>query len=370
MGKFKYQERTREDVTARKNQSGGSRESVVRDDTKLFVPKGGDYGVRILPATWEDAKHFGFDVFIHYGIGADNNAYICLQKMAHERCPICEEREKAEKAGEEEFAKQLKATKRVAMYVIDRDEEDEGVKLWLAPWTVDREISSLQEDKRTKEVFRIDHPDEGFDVSFTREGKGQQSKYLGFQLSRRDSPISKDEDAQDEILQYIADNPIPDLLLLKDAEELEQALSMTGTKGKDKDEDEDKPRRRKEKEEEDDKPARPRLGRKPREEDEDEDKDKPRGKASRDEDEDKPRRRREEEEDEDKPRRSRDEDEDKPRRSREEEDEDKPRRSKEKDEDEDKPRSRRDREEEEDPPPRKAAGSSLKDRLAAAKGKK
>jgi len=224
-GGFKYRARTAEQVKNRASQSGGSRDAFVQDDVKLFVPKTGDHSIRILPPTWDDADHFGLDVFVHYGIGVDGSAYLCLHKMKGEDCPLCEERGRAEKEGEEELAAALKPTKRVGVYVIDRNNEKEGPKLWTMPWTFDRDMCAQAVDKKTGEVYNLDDPEEGYDVSFTIEGQGQTKKYIGIQIDRRPSPLSDDEDMAEEWLEFIQSHPIPEILNYFEPEALEKAVS-------------------------------------------------------------------------------------------------------------------------------------------------
>jgi hypothetical protein len=80
-GSFRYQPRTAEDLKKRASQDGSNRDSMFNQDVKMYKPKEGDNNIRILPPTWPDAKHFGFDGYVHYDIGPDGAAYLCLEKM-------------------------------------------------------------------------------------------------------------------------------------------------------------------------------------------------------------------------------------------------------------------------------------------------
>ncbi len=238
--KFQYKKASADAYRARASQQGGSFDSPVLDSIKVFNPKTGDHDIRIMPPTWEDASSFGLEVYMHYRIGADGGTYICLHKMKGEECPICIERTKAERAGEDELADALKPGKRVAMWVIDRSAEKEGPKLWLAPWTLERDMCTLAIDKKTNEVFQLDDPEEGYDVSFTVQGEKLTKKYVGVQIARRASPLHDDEDKAQEWLDYIVEHPIPDCLVYREPEYLEEVLgsgtpaSDGGVKGKDK----------------------------------------------------------------------------------------------------------------------------------------
>src|SRR3990167_9112427 len=170
--RFEYQERTAEDMQNRQRSFSG-RDSYFSGKAKFFITKAGTNKIRILPPTWDGAKHYGLDIYVHYGIGPDNVGYLCLDRMQGEKCPLCEARAVADKEQDEELAKALRSTRRVAVYIIDRNAESEGPKMWAMPQTVDKEICAQAWDKETGEVYALDNPDEGYDVAFEVEGAGQ-----------------------------------------------------------------------------------------------------------------------------------------------------------------------------------------------------
>ena len=210
--KFQYKPRTTEQLNKRASQSGGLRDSPIKEEYQFFSPKG-NMKLRILPPTWSsEPDHWGFDAYIHYQIGPDNAAYLCLNKMKSEDCPICQERLKAEKEGEADYAKALAPTKRVLVWIIDRNNEDAGPLIWSMPWTVDRDICKLSIDD-SGEIVYIDDPDNGYDVLLSREGEGQKTKYNGIQIARRSSPLGKDT-----WLEYVIQNPLSECLHYYDAQ--------------------------------------------------------------------------------------------------------------------------------------------------------
>jgi hypothetical protein len=217
---FKYQPRTAEDMKKRASQNGSSRDQTFSNDVQMFTPSEGDNNIRILPPTWDHAKHFGYDVYMHYDIGPDGAQYLCLDKMEGKPCPICEERLVATEKGDTEYADKLKPGKRVLVYVIDRDKEKEGVKLWSMSWTIDRDLCALAVDKRTGELYAIDDPEDGYDVSFERKGTGLTTKYLGLQVARRSSSLGNDD-----WLEQVAKTPIPDLLNYFDYDHIKAQFS-------------------------------------------------------------------------------------------------------------------------------------------------
>ena len=237
---FKYQERTSEDMESRQKSFSG-RDSYFSKDVKFFITKSGTNKIRILPPTWEDAKHYGHDIFVHYGIGPDNVGYLCLDRMSAEPCPLCEARQEADHTGDEDLAKALRATRRVAVYVIDRGAPAEGPKIWAMPQTVDKEICAQAWEKESGEVLALDHPDEGYDISFTVEGQGQTKKYVGIRLSRRSSPVSDDDKQATAWLEYISEHPIPGELVLHKYNEIKQAFEGQAPAGKEGGEESNKP---------------------------------------------------------------------------------------------------------------------------------
>jgi hypothetical protein len=217
---FKYRKRDAKAVEDRASQQGGDFVGFIKDEYRVYTPRKGDNHIRILPPTWDKPKHYGLDVHVHYGIGPDNAAALCIAKMPDpetgelSRCPLCEARAKAERAGDEELAKSLRNPKRVLVWLLDKKEPDKGPLLWAMPWTVDRDIAKISRDKRSGETFLIDDPEEGYDISFDKEGDGMTTKYVGFQLSRR--PSSVDE----EHLDYIEEHPLPDVMIYRDYDKL------------------------------------------------------------------------------------------------------------------------------------------------------
>lgn len=221
---FVYHKRSADDVKKRAEHGGGSDFDVYFNrDIKMYKPKDGDNTIRILPPTWEGAEHYGLDVFVHYGVGPDRQTYLCLHKMKGEPCPICEERQRAQRSGDEEYAKELEPKRRVVVYLIDRDAEKEGVQAYAMPQGTDQDIVKISVDKRTGEVFGIDNPDEGFDVMFERTGTGIKTRYEGIQLARRESSLGNDD-----WLQFAVDNPIPDQLVYYSYDRIAQEFGGSG----------------------------------------------------------------------------------------------------------------------------------------------
>ncbi len=207
--KFKYTTRSREAAQRAATQTGGQYDSYIREEFEIFKPKPDtDHQLRIMPATWDEADNYGVEVFVHYGIGSDENSYLCRLKMLGEPCPICEE---AMATDDDDYAKELKPSKRIAVWLIDRDQEDKGPLIWPMSYTTDKEIGKLQENKRTGEFYPVDCPYDGWDIELEREGTGLRTKYT-VAISRSQTLLSDDETQLEEWMDFITENPIPDTL--------------------------------------------------------------------------------------------------------------------------------------------------------------
>jgi hypothetical protein len=193
---------------------------------KLFKPREGKNKVRILPPGWPNANHYGYEIFVNYGVGVDEQQYLSLSAMKNEPDPLAEARKQAEKQGNKALADSLKPTKRVLFYIIDRMAEDEGVQLWAAPWTVDKSFASLAIDEESGAVTMVDHPEEGYDITFYKEGTGLATKYPAerMRIGRDATPLSEDQELADEWLAQISETPVPDVLNFYDYEHIAAAF--------------------------------------------------------------------------------------------------------------------------------------------------
>lgn len=222
---FSYTGRSPEDIKERAARSVGGRDSYFKPEMKYFTAREGSNTVRFLPMpTDKDWKHYGFTLYAHYDIGVDKGAFLCLAKMNGEVCPVCDERSSANSAGEDEFAKSLGWRERVPRYVIDRAHPDEGPLLWNISGGMDKDITKLEIDPSTGEVLFVDHPDEGYDFSFSRAGTGMKTKYSGYQFARAASALSDDPKEADKWLTHITEHAIDDSLVFRDADYLAKAL--------------------------------------------------------------------------------------------------------------------------------------------------
>lgn len=242
--KFTYQPRDKDSVKERANARGGGFDSFILPKYKRYKMKDGKNLIRVLPPTWKGARHYGYDIWVNYGIGADNQSYLSLSKHLKGADPIAEGRAEANREGDEKLAKSLAPRQRVLMWVIDRLDEEEGPQLFDAPQTVDKALANLSMDEDTKEITLVDDPEEGCDFRFYKSGQGLLTDYDASKMKlMKPSPLCEDQKLQDEWLEYIAENPVPDTLQFYDYDHISAVFDGKGPAPAD-DEDKPKPRRR------------------------------------------------------------------------------------------------------------------------------
>ena len=225
---FVYKPRSEEKMRERANRNASNFDSIFKSGFDVFKAKPGDICIRPLPPTWDDADHYAYEIKVHNNVGPKNQRYLCL-KMLGKKCPVCEEEALAKKAGDKEEAKELEAKTRYVSWVLDRDGDDpQKTLLWDASWTMDRDVAAQAVHPRTGAILQVDHPNNGYDLMFKRKGtKKNDTEYYGYQFDRQDSPIHENERIQDEILDYIAANPVPDVLNFFDYNYIKDQMSGT-----------------------------------------------------------------------------------------------------------------------------------------------
>ncbi len=222
---FKYRARSEEDWAKRATASNDY-EGIFLGTYKEYAVRKGDNWVRILPPTWDDPKHYGMDLFVHYNVGPDRLTVLCPTKMmetakslgltehTHGRCPICEAKGRAEKADDKERANELRWTKRVGVWMLDLKDADAGPQLWSMPQSVDVAFAKLARDPRSGAQYILDHPDQGFGITFEKEGEQLTTKYNGYRLDKDPSSV------EEAFLEFIEEEPIYKQLIWRDYDTL------------------------------------------------------------------------------------------------------------------------------------------------------
>jgi hypothetical protein len=212
----------------RATQSSGQYDSFLAADIKFFRAQVGDNAVRILPRTYDPDeaaekyprlaeagkidKHFSFTIYVHGNIGTDNAQYLCREKMLGEHCSVCDEYRRYKADGLVDEAREINASQKHIMWIIDRSDMESGPKVWVVSTKIDKEIASRCRSKRTGKVMDVTNPVNGYDVLFVREGQKLNTQYLGWDIDREPSPLADDDDLAREWLTKIEDNKLIDIL--------------------------------------------------------------------------------------------------------------------------------------------------------------
>lgn len=217
---FKY--RPRGDVEKLATKKGASRDGYVLPDYRVYVPKKGENAVRILPPTWEGdpepAGGFGMWIWVHFNVGPDNAAVLCLYKMKGERCPICDAQMAADKRGADKEAGQLKAKERCLMWLVDRKDERAGVMYYAPGWTWARDLAKVLRDRTTGTYRRPEDPEKGYDVFWDREDKNTPEGTFpddgGFQMASKSTAVAED------YLSFAVEHSLPECLCWRTYDEV------------------------------------------------------------------------------------------------------------------------------------------------------
>ena len=196
--------------------------------------------------------------------------------MKNKPDPIYEEMNKAQRHGDEDYAKSLRPVQRALVWLIDRDDEAKGPQLWAMPYGFDKDIMAVAYDNRSKEVLEIDHPEKGYDIDFVREGTKKKTKYIGVKVARRATPVSDNSKRQRAWLKFISNNPLTDVLNFYSYEHIKGVFAGTKSRKRDEDDEEEsdmKKGKKRRHDEEDDDDNTKKKGKRKREEIDDEDED-------------------------------------------------------------------------------------------------
>ena len=170
-----------------------------------------------------DSDSFYSEGFLHFNLGEDGNTVVTCPKTfgSKERCPICEYVEELQKSKNKEDAKlasKLKATRKIYVNTISRDDDEETPKVLPIGVTV---LKGLLEAICDPDYGDITDPDEGRDVTITRKGEGMKTEYSV--LIKPKASIVSDELSASEIEDEMTD--LDSLFVKKSYEELQDILN-------------------------------------------------------------------------------------------------------------------------------------------------
>ena len=203
---------------------------VLKDGIPVWKCGEGKHKIDILPFT-VGKKHptlpsgsaaYKLDLFSHYGVGVNNDTYICMNKMFKKFCSICEHKSELQQSGDADAdqIKKLKPSHNTLYNIICYDtpeEEKKGVQVWMVNnWFMESKLMAIAEDE-SGEPIQFPDPDDGKRITFTRKGTGKaNTQYLGHKLVDRDYKIS------DKLLNSTF--TLDEIIVIPKEEDVEQAF--------------------------------------------------------------------------------------------------------------------------------------------------
>ena len=130
-------------------------------------------------------------MFVHRGIGTNQDSYICLNRTYRKRCPICDYQEELRTSGEvsEEDIKLLNPTKRTIYNIVNCDtvaEEGRGIQVFdVSHWLFTIPLEEFAHKKRTGGEIAYADIDDGKIISFRQKGSKRTLEYTAFEFKDR-----------------------------------------------------------------------------------------------------------------------------------------------------------------------------------------
>lgn len=173
----------------------------------------------------DPTQYFGLPVFVHFDVGPNKDAFLCLRQHKGQPCPMCERRDQlvAKEAGKEILAAYNCMPPRYLFFVVDATSAEtkaKGVMLYDAPKTINDGILGVSTNKRTNDVIDISDPDNPKVLAFDRKGTGpRNTRYGNFGLE-------DDEPMKDE---WLDTPPLTEALKFATYDEIKAAMESIPT---------------------------------------------------------------------------------------------------------------------------------------------
>jgi hypothetical protein len=268
---------------------GNNRTWYIKDDIELeklgissFKSLEGSNYIALLPQP--NGSEYFKEIYAHYDVGVNNDAYLCPNKMFNDKCPLCDYAKKLKNSGEpSEVFSDFLPRKRYLFFILDMTDkvtQTKGIKLFDAPFAIMKGIIGISENPRTKELIDVSDPDENINVVYSRKGtKKNSTEYGDFQKEERTKPIPEkfleEVPSFEDIFVEPDINAMNESLLVSDEDdnEKEPPRRSTGQHVSEEDNDDEKPVRKsikqkdKDEEEEEEQPRRKSISKKESEDD-------------------------------------------------------------------------------------------------------
>jgi hypothetical protein len=210
------------------------------EESPLFKLKEGTNMINIIPyivktkndpRTKKGDPTYILDVWIHKNIGIKNDRFICPKMTYGKPCPICEERSKRIEQGadkDDPECRDLKATRQGIYNMIDLDEEDKGIQIFIIShfWFEQRLLKEAEEVKKeTGEEITFADLEDGRIIKIRAE-ENTFGKWTTYEPKRIDF-VKRDEPLPDSILEKA--HPLDELLVVSSYEEIRDSFYAVDT---------------------------------------------------------------------------------------------------------------------------------------------
>jgi hypothetical protein len=168
-------------------------------------------------------------LWVHRGIGINEDSYICLAKTYGKKCPVCEyQASLRDTDASDDEIKKWNPTRRTYYNVLVYDNEKEQAKgiqiLDIAHYYMEPELLALSRPRSrggadTGEKIYFASPDrDGKSISFFKEGKGLNTAYKAFKF------IDRDYDLDQEIIDKA--HCLDEIIHIPEYQEVKEALEL------------------------------------------------------------------------------------------------------------------------------------------------
>jgi hypothetical protein len=153
------------------------------------------------PKEQEGAFDYLLDVWVHYGVGINEDAVVCMLKTYGKKCAVCEWQKilREQEGADEDFIKSLNPKRRAIYNIVCLDnevEKEKGVQVWDASfYLMERCLSPLtrQRDDDDENYYWCDL-ENGKSVRFERKGTGNtNTQIIGHELIKRKEQYGVDD---------------------------------------------------------------------------------------------------------------------------------------------------------------------------------
>lgn len=193
-----------------KRKGGGSLFKSDIRGVNFWTCKEGDHIIDIIPYISGDMDPVGKQVdqyvlefFVHRNVGAKDGMIICLSETFNQPCPICEEKRRMVKRGEDEQKIKDMTPSRYPRSIYNivcydsAEEQSKGVQVWhtsnylIQTYLLALSKRSVRPGQTNVEPFiAFMDADDGRSISFKREGKENSTKFIGVRFEERSYKIS------------------------------------------------------------------------------------------------------------------------------------------------------------------------------------